>query len=58
MIIRNLGSKKGALMKTPCNHVFHTPCLVEWISRKDECPVCRANIEKNLGKQEIEIKEV
>ncbi|OMP03224.1 Zinc finger, RING-type [Corchorus capsularis] len=24
-----------------CSHQFHTACLVQWLSRKDNCPVCR-----------------
>jgi hypothetical protein len=28
-------------MGTPCNHVFHTSCLLVWMSQKMECPVCR-----------------
>ena len=27
-----------------CSHVFHSPCLKEWILRKTTCPLCRSNI--------------
>ena len=25
---------KNIYMKTPCNHKFHTACLIEWMRRK------------------------
>ena len=28
-------------MVTPCNHIFHTECLENWMSYKLQCPVCR-----------------
>jgi hypothetical protein len=36
-------SKKNnkPLMVTPCNHIFHTPCLKAWYEQKQECPICR-----------------
>jgi hypothetical protein len=30
------------LMRTPCNHVFHSSCLAHWMEIKMECPSCRA----------------
>ena len=27
-----------------CSHIFHSPCLKEWISIKSICPLCRAII--------------
>lgn len=30
-----------ARMLTPCNHVFHAPCLQRWMEVKMECPTCR-----------------
>jgi len=34
-------SQVSALMVTPCNHVFHTACLMQWMEHKMECPTCR-----------------
>lgn len=30
-----------ARMVTPCNHIFHPPCLQRWMDVKMECPTCR-----------------
>jgi len=40
-IMAKLKPKKGQVMKTPCNHLFHIPCLVEWMTIKMDCPNCR-----------------
>ncbi|KAJ1740472.1 hypothetical protein LPJ55_004428 [Coemansia sp. RSA 990] len=29
---------------TPCNHIFHKQCLVQWMEIKLECPICRASL--------------
>jgi hypothetical protein len=29
-------------MISPCNHLFHTECLEQWMQVKMECPTCRA----------------
>jgi uncharacterized protein (DUF2225 family) len=31
-------------MICPCNHVFCTNCLRQWMKQKTECPVCRATL--------------
>ena len=32
------------VMETPCNHVFHTRCLLTWMRRKFACPNCRLRL--------------
>lgn len=27
-----------------CNHMYHEECIVEWLSKHDECPLCRTNL--------------
>lgn len=31
-------------MVAPCNHVFHTNCLLNWMKIKMQCPVCRTQL--------------
>lgn len=31
-------------MLTPCNHIFHSECLLRWMDVKMECPVCRGQL--------------
>ena len=33
--------EENKFMATPCKHVFHTACLLVWMARKMECPMCR-----------------
>lgn len=37
-------NKKHPLMVTPCNHFFHAPCLLTFMSYKMSCPICRADL--------------
>lgn len=32
------------LMSTPCNHHFHSECLLAWMQVKMACPVCRCDL--------------
>jgi len=41
MMLKELGPRKGKIMKTPCKHLFHIECLIEWLIMKQDCPVCR-----------------
>ena len=34
----------GFIMKTPCGHKFHIPCLINWMNIKLECPSCRKDL--------------
>ena len=29
--------------KSSCNHAFHTKCLIPWLIRHDNCPLCRSS---------------
>ncbi|KAI9230013.1 MAG: hypothetical protein DHS80DRAFT_29248 [Piptocephalis tieghemiana] len=33
-----------AYMLTPCQHLFHTPCLENWMRQRLECPICRSHL--------------
>ena len=33
------------LVTLPCLHFFHYECSKEWLSRKNECPVCRTPVD-------------
>lgn len=30
----------------PCGHVFHSSCIVEWLRRCTDCPICKANVDR------------
>jgi len=27
-----------------CRHIFHTKCIITWLTKSDSCPACRTNI--------------
>ena len=37
-------SEKYKLMVTPCNHVYHSSCLLAWMNVKLECPLCKEQL--------------
>ncbi|ESQ38242.1 hypothetical protein EUTSA_v10029381mg [Eutrema salsugineum] len=34
--------KTGVPTRMTCSHVFHDRCLIEWLQRKNTCPLCRS----------------
>ena len=37
-------NKRSGYMLTPCDHIFHKDCLMQWMDVKMECPTCRARL--------------
>ncbi|XP_065559607.1 E3 ubiquitin-protein ligase RNF126-like [Artemia franciscana] len=37
-----------SVRKLPCNHLFHSRCVVPWLELHGSCPLCR----KTLGEEE------
>lgn len=44
----NQGKLIEQVIETPCGHLFHNPCLKEWMDNKMSCPVCRTNLPPDL----------
>lgn len=32
------------LVSTPCNHIYHSKCIEEWLKSHNTCPLCRKQI--------------
>eukprot|EP00792_Barthelona_sp_PAP020_P001521 TRINITY_DN12422_c0_g1_i1.p1 TRINITY_DN12422_c0_g1~~TRINITY_DN12422_c0_g1_i1.p1 ORF type:complete len:203 (-),score=39.71 TRINITY_DN12422_c0_g1_i1:104-673(-) len=39
--------EESELISLPCQHTFHSECLIEWLKQNNTCPICRANVEEN-----------
>ena len=40
------------LMQLPCdaNHLYHEPCISQWLSIRDTCPLCKTRLSHSLRK--------
>ena len=43
---------------TQCEHRFHSACLDEWLSRNNNCPVCREPIFTGTTRHELELQRL
>lgn len=39
-----LNSNWHKIMRTPCNHFFHSSCLLTVMNYKPSCPICRTTL--------------
>ena len=40
----NKGGAEDAMMRLPCNHVFHVACSKPWLAEHETCPTCRMTL--------------
>ena len=41
-------SPADQVRRLPCHHVYHCPCIDEWLRRCTDCPLCKANVDRAL----------
>ena len=46
--LQTLNSQKIKVL--PCEHTFHTDCILEWLTNTNTCPICRKSIHKHKMK--------
>jgi len=44
LLLKKTTHAKMDVVVTPCDHSFHTGCLIGWIETKAECPMCRKKV--------------
>jgi hypothetical protein len=40
----NEGNDNNVIVVTPCRHIFHRQCCLEWMELSRTCPVCRTDL--------------
>ncbi|CAD8187750.1 unnamed protein product [Paramecium octaurelia] len=40
----NMATQLKLLMNTPCNHIFHPSCLIQWMQINLTCPLCKSSL--------------
>ena len=54
-ICQATSEKEEKMIELKCQHVFHSTCISEWVSRKNECPVCRQSIPIIIEKKKTKV---
>ncbi|KAL2330966.1 hypothetical protein Fmac_018547 [Flemingia macrophylla] len=39
--LEEFNSGDDAVIKLPCSHICHFPCILQWFDQNGTCPVCR-----------------
>ena len=34
----------------PCKHIFHKKCILKWLQKSNQCPMCKYDISKDVNK--------
>lgn len=46
LICREVFVEGDEALRLPCRHLYHKPCLLQWLERKASCPLCRADLQQ------------